>query len=85
MRDPRPCHGRDGLLVQRVAVVVAQQLPEQLVQRIGRDRLIVLDEPMRLQLEIREQHLRIERARDAVDRVLQQDGPFVRAIGRARA
>ncbi len=73
MRDPRPRVARVLVQVDGVPVIVLQQARIQLGQDLRRDRLILLGHPMRAQLVVGEQHLRVERPRDVVDRVLQQD------------
>ena len=83
VRDPRPRQAGQRVEVERVAVVVVQQLRVGLGQDLRRDRLILLGEPMRAQLVVGEQHLRVEGAGDVVDRVLEQHDPLDR-IGRSR-
>ena len=84
MRDARPGDPGEGIQVDRVAVVVLQQLRVGLGQDLRRDRLVLLDQPVRPQLVVGEHHLRVERAGDVVDGVLQEDDPLGR-IGRALA
>ena len=81
VRDPRPRHAGQVVEVHGVAVVVVQQRCIHLRQDFGRDRLVILSQAMRAQLEIREHHLREEGAGDVVDRVLQQNDPFGRVVG----
>ena len=83
MRDSRPRQARKRVEVQRVAVIVGQQLLVGLGENLGRDRLILFGEPMRAQLVVRKQHLRVERPGDVVDGVLEQNDPFDR-IRRSR-
>ena len=49
--------------IDRVAVVVLQQRRVDLGQDLGRDRLVLLRQPVRAQLVVGEHHLRVERAR----------------------
>ena len=77
---------RDSLVVvERVAVIRLQQVEVDVAERVGGDRLTRLDEPVRLQLVVREQHLRVEGADDAVDGVLEQHDAFARDRWRGRA
>ena len=83
MRDARPRHPRQRVVVDRVAVVGAQRRVVQRAEDVGGDRLPRLDEAMRLQFPVGKHHLREERAGDAVDGVLQQHDALER-IGRVR-
>ena len=72
MRDARPRDARLRVVVHRIAVIRLQQVEVDVGERVGRDRLSLLDEAMRLQLVVCEEHLRVEGGDDAVDGVLQQ-------------
>ena len=50
-------------------------------ERVGRHRPPLFHQPVRLELVVREHHLRVERRDDAVDRVLQQDDPLALTRG----
>src|SRR5659263_638960 len=81
MRDARP-----GVFVQivnrdRVAVIVRQQLQVNIVQYVGRDRLALLHQLVRLQLTIGKHDLGVESANDRIARVLQQQEALLRLVG----
>ena len=81
VRDARPRHPRQLVVVERVAVVRLQQPEVDLAERVGGDGLPFLDQPVRLQLVVGEQHLRVERPDDAVDGVLQQHDALALVAG----
>ena len=83
MRDARPRQPRERIHVERVAVVVLEQLRVRLGQDFRGDRLVLFGQLVRAQLVVREQHLRVEGPGDVVDRVLEEDDAFDR-IGGAR-
>ena len=83
MRDAGPGDARLIVGVHRIAVVRLEQVEVDLAQALRRDRAPVLDETVRLQLVVREQHLRVERADDAVDCVLEEHDALA-LIGRLR-
>ena len=83
VRDARPGHPRQRVVVDGVAVVGPQRRVVERAEDVGRDRLARLDEAVRLQFPVGEHHLREERARDAVDGVLQQHDALV-GIGGVR-
>ena len=62
-----------------------QQTEVDLAEHLRRDRLPFLHQPVRLQLVVGEHHLRVERADDAVDGVLQQHDPLALIGGPRRA
>ena len=81
MRDTGPRHPGLVVVVDRVAVIGLEQTEVDLAEPVGRDRLPFLDEPVRLQFVVRKQHLRIERADDAVDGVLEEHDALAFALG----
>lgn len=83
MRDARPRQPRQGVVVDRVAVVGAQRRVVEGTEDVGGDRFPRLDEAMRLQFPIGKHHLREERASDAIDGVLEEDDTL-EWIGRVR-
>ena len=60
-----------------------QQVEVDLAERVGRHRLPLFDQPVRLQLVVRKHHLRVEGADDAVDGVLQQHDALALALAPA--
>ena len=70
MRDPRPGHARELVIIERVAMVRLEQREVDLAEVVGGHGPPFFDEAVRLQLVIRKQHLRVERRDDAVNRVL---------------
>ena len=71
------------ILVDHVAVVVAEQSGVDRVQGVGGNGLVLLDQPVRLQLEVGEHHLRVKGRDDAVDGVLEQNDALP-IVGRLR-
>ncbi len=81
MRDARPCELVEIIHRRHIAVVVLEQLLVDAAQHVDRDRLPLLDEPVRLQLVIGKHHLRVEGPEDGIDRVLQQQEALLRVGG----
>ncbi len=82
VRNARPGQARLLVVIERVAVIDLHQVEIDLAEPLGGHRPSLLDQAMRLQLVVGEQHLRVERADDAVDRVLEKDD-FLAVVGRA--
>ncbi len=83
VRDPRPRHASEIVVVERVAVIRLEQVEVDLAEAVGGHGPPFFDQPVRLQLVVRKQHLRVEGRNDAVDRVLQQHDPLA-LVGGAR-
>lgn len=84
MRNARPGETVQIIRRHRVAVVVVEQPRVNFSEHIGGDRLAPLDPLVRPALEIGKQHLRVKRAHDLIDGMLEQQEPRLGITRRAK-